>query len=213
MKNLNRRHILGLGATLAVLPGFAATAVSAQETSVDVTKLMVPPPLGDRVLGNPDAKVTMIEYASATCPHCAHFSNNTFPKLKAEYIDTGKVKFIFREFPFDDLALAAFMLARCAPKDKYFPMIEVLYEQQEKWTHNDPKAELFKIAKLAGFTEESFNACLKNTELAKGIIQGRDKAEKDFGVNSTPTFFINGKILQGNEPIEQFRSMLDAALG
>ncbi len=213
MKNLNRRHILSLGAALAVLPGLAATAASAQETSVDVAKLMVPPPLGDRVLGNPDAKVTMIEYASATCPHCAHFSNNTFPKLKAEYIDTGKVKFIFREFPFDDLALAAFMLARCAPKDKYFPMIEVLYEQQQKWTHNDPKAELFKIAKLAGFTEESFNACLKNTEVAKGIVQGRDKAEKDFGVNSTPTFFINGKILQGNQPIEQFRTMLDAALG
>ncbi len=213
MKNLNRRNILKAGAALAVLPGLAATVASAQETSVDVTKLMVPPPLGDRVLGNPDAKVTMIEYASATCPHCAHFSNNTFPKLKTEYIDTGKVKYIFREFPFDDLALAAFMLARCAPKDKYYPMIEVLYEQQEKWTHNDPKAELFKIAKLAGFTEESFNACLKNTEVAKGIIQGRDKAEKDFGVNSTPTFFINGKILQGNEPIEQFRSMLDAALG
>ena len=213
MKNLNRRHILSLGAALAALPGLAATAASAQETSVDVTKLMTPPPLGDRVLGNPDAKVTMIEYASATCPHCAHFSNNTFPKLKTEYIDTGKVKYIFREFPFDDLALAAFMLARCAPEDKYYPMIEVLYEQQEKWTHNDPKAELFKIAKLAGFTEESFNACLKNTEVAKGIVQGRDKAEKDFNVNSTPTFFINGKLLQGNEPIEQFRAMLDAALG
>ena len=130
MKNLNRRHILKAGAALAVLPGLAATAASAQETSVDVTKLMVPPPLGDRVLGNPDAKVTMIEYASATCPHCAHFSNNTFPTLKTEYIDTGKVKYIFREFPFDDLALAAFMLARCAPEDKYYPMIEVLYEQQ-----------------------------------------------------------------------------------
>jgi len=210
MNTLNRRSLLGLGMALAALPGLTVTAAHAQ--NADVAKLMVPPPLGDMVMGNPDAKVTMVEYASATCPHCAHFHTVTFPKLKTEYIDTGKVKFIFREFPFDDLALAAFMLARCAPKDKYFPMIEVLYEQQRTWTQNNPRDELFRIAKLAGFTEESFTACLKNTKVAKGIIDERNRAEKVFKVDSTPTFFINGKELRGAEPIEQFRSMIDAAL-
>lgn len=210
MNTLNRRSLLGLGMALAALPHLTITAADAR--SLDVAKLMVPPPLGDMALGNPKAKVTMVEYASATCPHCAHFHNVTFPKIKTEYIDTGKMKFVFREFPFDDLALAAFMLARCAPKDKYFPMIEVLYEQQRKWTTNNPRDELFKIAKLAGFTENSFNACLKNKAIAKGIIDERNRAEKVFGVNSTPTFFINGKELDGAQPIERFRAMIDAAL-
>jgi protein-disulfide isomerase len=105
------------------------------------------------------------------------------------------------------------MLARCAPEDKYYPMIEVLYDQQKKWTQDNPRDELFKIAKLAGFTQDSFDACLKNADIAKGIIAGRTIAEKDMGVESTPTFFINGKLLRGNEPIEKFREMIDAALG
>src|SRR6202008_1998594 len=109
-----------------------------------------PPALGERALGQAAAPVTIIEYASATCPHCAHFQKDTFPALKRDYIDTGKVRFIFREFPFDDLALAAFMLARCAPEDKYFALIDVLFEQQEKWVKDNPRDELFKIAQLAG---------------------------------------------------------------
>lgn len=210
MNMLNRRSLLGLGMAIAAMPGLTATAAKAQ--TVDTAKLMVPPPLGDMVMGNPKAKVTMVEYASATCPHCAHFHDVTFPKIKTEYIDTGKIKFVFREFPFDDLALAAFMLARCAPKNQYFPMIAVLYEQQEKWVRNNPRDELFKIAKLAGFTEKSFDACLKNKTVASGIVDERNRAEKVFGVDSTPTFFINGNEVQGAQPIETFRTKIDAAL-
>jgi protein-disulfide isomerase len=207
--HLDRRSLLTLAAASVGL-GLARTA---RAQDADMAKLMAPPPLGDRALGDADAKVTVIEYASATCPHCARFHKDTFPTLKSEFIDTGKIRFIFREFPFDDLALAAFMLARCAPEDKYFPMIEVLFEQQEKWTRNNPREELFTIAKLAGFTEESFDQCLKNTDVAKGIVEGRNQADKDLGINSTPTFFINGKILNGAEPIEKFREMIAAALG
>jgi len=209
MNTLNRRSLLGLGMAIAALPGLTATATHAQ--TVNVAKLMVPPPLGDMALGNPKAKVTMVEYASATCPHCAHFHNVTFPKIKKEYIDTGKVRFIFREFPFDDLAMAAFMLARCAPKDQYFPLIGVLYEQQQKWESN-PRDELFKIFKLAGFTEKKFNACIKDKKLLVGIKDGMLRAEKVFHVNSTPTFFINGEELEGAQRIETFRTRIDAAL-
>jgi protein-disulfide isomerase len=211
MKNLDRRTLLGLGLALAALPGLAIPAVRAQDA--DPARLLTPPPLGDRALGNAEAPVTIVEYASATCPHCANFHNDTFPALKEEFIDTGKIRFVFREFPFDDLALAAFMLARCAPEDKYFPMLDVLFEQQQNWTRSNPRDELFKIARLAGFTEVSFDACLKDTDVAKGIIDGRSQAAKDFGVNSTPTFYINGKLLGGNQPIEKFREMIAAAQG
>jgi protein-disulfide isomerase len=104
------------------------------------------------------------------------------------------------------------MLARCAPEEKYFPLIEVFFEQQETWTKGNPRDELFKIAQLAGFTRESFEACLKNEAVAKGILDNRDRAEKEFGVESTPTFFINGEILRGSESIEEFRKLIDAAL-
>ena len=197
----------GLHGNASIIPGI--TPAHAQ--AVDLTDLAVAPDMGEKFLGQADAPVTIIEYASATCPHCARFHEDTFKKLKAEYIDTGKVKFIFREFPFDDLALAAFMLARCAPEDKYFPMIDVLFEQQAVWSRNNPKGELFKIAKLAGFTEESFEACLRNEEIFKGIVAIREKAGTTFGVDSTPTFFINGAKLQGNQDFESFKKMIEAA--
>ena len=154
--------------------------------------------------------MTVIEYASASCPHCANFYKTTFQDLKKEYIDTGKIRFIFREFPHNQPALAAFMLARCAPKDKFFPMVDMYFEQQDKWLQA-PRDELFKIAQLAGFTQESFDACLKNEEVAKGIISVRDQAE-GFGVESIPTFFINGEKLKGEKSIEEFRKIIDPLL-
>ena len=221
---LNRRKFitatstlaLGLGAfsvlgydgspNASLMPGVS----SARAGDVDPTKLHMAPKIGDRVMGKADAPVTIVEYASATCPHCANFHKGTFVQLKRDFIDTGKVRFIFREFPFDDLALAAFMLARCAPEDKYFPMLDVIFERHQVWTRN-PREELLKIAKLAGFTEETFGKCLKNEEIAKGISAIRDTGNKEFGVNSTPTFFINGKELAGNQPIEKFKELIDAA--
>lgn len=208
---LNRRDILFSAAAGAMLAASPLALAPARAQEVDLSDLNQAPELGEMVLGEADAPVTIIEYASATCPHCANFHSGAFPQLKSEFIDTGKVRFIFREFPFDDLALAAFMLARCAPADKYFAMLDILFEQQATWTRNNPKGELFKIAKLAGFTEESFEACLKNEDIAKGILAIREKAAKSYGVDSTPTFFINGEELKGNADIETFRKKIEAA--
>ena len=127
-------------------------------------------------LGDEKAPVTIIEYASMTCPHCATFHDTTYPELKKRYIDTGKVRFIFREFPLDQLAPAAFMLARCAGPDKYFPMIETLFQQQKEWVVQKPLPPLLAIAKQAGFSEQSFNECLKNQKLLDGIEDVRQRA-------------------------------------
>jgi protein-disulfide isomerase len=166
-------------------------------------ELMQPSPLGDMALGNEKAPVTIIEYASMTCPHCAHFAEATYPELKKKYIDTGKVRFIFREFPLDQLAAAGSMLARCAGPDKYFPLIETLFAQQREWVVQKPLEPLMAIAKQAGFTQDSFQACLKNQQVLDGIEKTRDKAAEKFGVNSTPTFFINGKRFAGALSIEE----------
>ena len=223
---LDRRYVLACGGAVAAAGALAfygfrddrLTAISvpgidrANAQSRDLTSLAEPPAIGERTLGKPDAPVTIVEYASATCPHCASFHADTFPTLKTEFIDTGKVRFVFREFPFDDLALAAFMLARCAPEDRYFPLIDVIFEQQDVWTQS-PREELLKIARMAGFTPETFEQCLKNEEIAKGIQDIRAKANEQYGVSSTPTFFVNGEVIEGNQPIEKFREAIAAAAG
>ena len=207
----NRRTFLSTVGACAIALGLApltgAGIALAQE--VDKEKLMAAGPLGEMSIGSDDAKVTIIEYASATCPHCARFHEGTFKELKEKYVDTGKARFVFREFPFDDLALAAFMLARCAPKDKYFPMIDVIFKEQKKWASRDanPRDELFRIAQLAAFTKDSFNACLKNEEVAKGILNIR-KVGQELGVDSTPTFFVNGEKVTGNANLAKFDELI-----
>lgn len=224
---LNRRNLIAKGLVLAAGAGAVSLysynsqpqasmmpgVTSAKAADADPKALHTAPEIGDKILGSPDAKITIVEYASATCPHCANFHRDTFPALKKEYINTGKVRFIFREFPFDDLALAAFMLARCAPQDKYFPMLDVLFEKQQVWSRNNPREELLKISKLAGFTEESFDKCLKNEKIAKGIHAIRETGAKKFGVNATPAFFVNGKFLSGNQSFEKFKEMIEAEKG
>ncbi len=169
-------------------------------------------PAGDVVLGSDKAPVTIYEYASMTCPHCAHFSEETFPELKKRYIDTGKVKFIFREFPLDALAAAGFMLARCAGNDKFMPIIETLFAKQGDWVVKEPIEPLKSIAKQFGFTEESFNQCLANQKVLDGIQAVRDRAVQKFTVNSTPTFFVNGKRLQGDVSIDAMAKEIDPYL-
>ena len=154
--------------------------------------LMQPGPLGEMAQGDEKAPVTIIEYASMTCPHCAAFHASTYPELKKRYIDTGKVRFIFREFPLDQLALAAFLLARCAGPDKYFPMIDTLFQQQKEWVIQKPLGPLMAIAKQAGMSETAFNECLQNQKLIDGIEDVRQRGIK-LKVESTPSFFINGK--------------------
>jgi protein-disulfide isomerase len=220
-RSLDRRNVLlalaGLPAAGLVLSGSAAHAAAPAaapqpEGSVDVAKLMQPGPLPDMQLGKDDAPVTIVEYASMTCPHCAHFDITTLPELKKKYIDAGKARLILREFPFDPRAEAGFMLARCS-KDKYFAMVDVLFHQQDNWARaNDAKTALLQLSKLAGFTQESFEACLTDQKLLDQIRAVKNRGEKDFGVDATPTFFINGKKYPGALSIEEISAIIDPLL-
>jgi protein-disulfide isomerase len=207
---VTRRYVLMGGAALAVVaaaggggyylwtqPDTAVAQPAAGGGEVPIAELMTPGPLGDQAQGAADAPVTIIEYASMTCPHCSHFHETTYPEMKKKYIDTGKIRFIFREFPLDPLATAASMLARCAGGDKYFPLIETFFAQQKDWVVQKPLQPLFAIAQQAGFTQQSFNECLANQQMENGIVESRTRATTKFNVNSTPTFFINGKIFRG----------------
>ena len=205
MNMITRRTLLLAGAATLALA--AATPAFA----VDEAELLKPPSLGDMALGADEgAKVTIVEYASATCPHCAAFHRDVWPKLKADYIDTKKIRFIFREFPLNDPAMAAFMIARTAPKESYFPLLDVFFDTLESWAQN-PAAGLLNIAKQAGFTEEKFNETLKNEKLARGILEIRDGGVK-FGVKGTPTFFVNGKMMEGETTYDTLKAAIDPLL-
>jgi protein-disulfide isomerase len=182
-----------------VLVGFSVADLQrpALAQNPSLTELMQPGPLGEMSLGSDTAPVTIIEYASMTCPHCADFHEKTYPELKKKYIDTGKIRFIFREFPLDQLAAAAFMLARCGGKERFFPMIETLFQQQRDWVVQRPLAPLMAISKQAGISEQAFNECLKNQQVLDGIEDVRQRASQKLNVQSTPTFFINGKVFRG----------------
>jgi protein-disulfide isomerase len=163
----------------------------------------------DHVLGDPKAPVTLIEYASLTCPHCAHFSVAVLPELKKKWIDTGKVKLIYRDFPLDQTALKAAQLAECAGKDKYFGVIDMIFETQPKWaTASDPIADLAKSLRIAGMGDAEVKACLANDAVANGVVADYRGGET-LGVNSTPTLFINGEQFKGARSVEE----LDAAFG
>jgi protein-disulfide isomerase len=200
---------LALGGAVAALSRFPQFGLDfvrpaqADDPSVPIDDLMQPNPLGEMAMGDEKAPITVIEYASMTCPHCAHFSEATFPELKKRYIDTGKVRFLFREFPLDQLAAAGFILARCAGPDKYFPLIETLFAQQHDWVVQKPLQPLMAIAKQAGLSQEAFETCLDNKVMLEGLEKVRNQASEKFGVNSTPTFFVNGKRLAGALSIEE----------
>ena len=199
------------GAAMALfgVPALAQKKGSAP-TELDIKELMQAGPLPDLAMGKEDAPVTIVEYASMTCGHCATFHNTVFPKLKEKYVDTGKVRFIMREFPLDNLAAAASMLARCAGGDKTYPLIEVLFQKQDQWAfvRGNPVPELFKFAKQAGFTQESFDKCLTDQTLLDQVTGVRTRASEKFNVSSTPTFFINGKRLQDAPTLDSFDKVL-----
>ena len=144
-------------------------------------------------LGNKDAKITVIEYASMTCVHCANFHKQVYPKIKKNYIDTNKIKFIFRDFPLDKQALFGSVLAKCAPKDKYFDFVKLILTNQKKWISNDDAFmnKLQHIGKLAGLNENKINSCFKDEKLVDNIIKTRSIGEKKYNINSTPTLIIN----------------------
>jgi protein-disulfide isomerase len=194
------------------LPPLVSVA-QAQAQIIPDADLLKPDKLPDMVMGSEKASVTVIEYASMTCPHCAHFNEVTFPELKKRYIDTGKVRYIFREFPLDSLAAAAFMLARCTGESdstKYFAMVDTLFRQQRTWAVEKPLPPLLAIAKQAGFTQQTFDACLANQKVLDGIESIRQRAVAAFKVQSTPTFFINGTAYPGALEIDQMAKLIDA---
>jgi protein-disulfide isomerase len=161
------------------------------------------------VLGSPDAPVEMIEYASMTCPHCAAFHADTLKDLKEKYIDTGKVRLVFREFPFDALALRASMLARCAGAGRYFAMVDILFKQQPVWSRaQDPMAELARLGRLGGVSEAEFKACMENQALADEILANRLQGQEKHNVESTPSFIINGDKIAGAQPLATFEETI-----
>lgn len=192
-------------ASMGITPGLAQT-VSAQD-------LGEPGPLGDVTLGDKAAKVHVIEYASLTCSHCAEFHDKTFPEFKKRYIDTGKVRFTLREFPLDPLAAAGFMLARCEGNDKYYPVTDLLFSRQKDWVFSQkPLDGLIDLLKQAGFTKEKVEACLKDQKLLEAVNAVRDRGAK-LGVNSTPSFFINGKLQRGALSLEDLDKAIKPLLG
>lgn len=210
---LTRREFSGLLAASAALGLVGVPGLAAAQEKVDVEALMQPNPLGEKALGDPNAPVTVIEYASMTCSHCQHFQETTFYPFKEKYVDTGKVYYILREFPLDPLAAAAVMLARCAPNDSYFPMVDLLFAKQREWAFvDDPVTALLNISKQSGFTEDTFRACLTNQELLDGVNAVRDRAAEKFGVNATPTFFINGEKHPGALTLEQMDAIIQPML-
>jgi len=163
----------------------------------------------DRILGKADAPITIIEYASLTCPHCAHFEVDVLPKLKQKWIDTGKAKLVLRDFPLDALALAAAMVARCAPPEKFYPLVDTFFAQQEQWAAaHDPRAALEKLAKVAGIGDKQFKTCTEDKKLEDQVVQTRLTAAQQLGVNSTPSFFVNGQKFEGAPTFEAFDQLL-----
>ena len=200
----------------AAAPAAAPTAapeLPQADGEVDVSKLMEPGALPEMAIGKADAPVTIVEYMSMTCPHCANFHNQTFDTIKTKYVETGKVRFVLREFPFDPRAAAAFMLARCAPEGQYFPMVSMLFKQQEQWAAaQNGRDALLQMSKLAGFSQESFEACLTNQKLLDDVNAVMQKGMKEYQVASTPTFFINGKRYSGDMSVDTMSALIDPLL-
>ena len=209
--NFTRRDTLSaIGIGAATASGIGALSMPSLANAQDLSDLKEPGPLGEHIVGNLEAPVTVIEYASMTCPHCRTWHKQVYPVIKAKYIDTGIAKLYFREFPFDPAAAAAFMLAQCSGEDKYFTMIDVLFEKQATWKSGNVVQELFNIAKLAGFTQESFNDCLKNQELLDNVLSIQKKAAEDYGVDATPTFFINGTKYSGSMSAQDMGEIIES---
>ena len=211
---MERRHILISGAALAVLAaggglglllrdGQAEDTLKADEKGVFA---------GDRILGDPNAPITIIEYSSLTCPHCAAFHADTLPAIKKNWIEEGKARLIYRHFPFDALGTYAALAANCVEGDRHFGFIDILFRNQARWTRaQDPRAAITQMAALAGIDQASLNACVQDEAALVRIQKLREYGSEEYGINSTPSFIINGKKLVGNQGLEKFEQALREA--
>lgn len=214
---LSRRSLI---AALGAAPALAALPALAADEKFSLLELAVPGPIPDITLGKPDAPVKVYEYASLGCIHCANFAKDVFPAIKEKYIDTGKVQWTMREFPLDPRSTAAVMLARCvakdAPAEKYFTMLDIFFRQQNVWYYLDDSKQvlpaLFGIAKQSGFTQEQFQACLKDQTLYAGVNAVKERGSSAFGIDGTPTFFINGIKKGGELTVDEFSKIVEPFL-
>ena len=206
---MTRRNILLMGlastALLAAAPGLRLVSVArAQEPTIYDD---------DRILGSPDAPITIIEYSSLTCPHCASFHKNTLPQLKEEWIETGRARLVYRHFPFDGLGLRAALVANCLEGNLHFVFLDALFKGQEKWARSqDPIGSLARIAGLAGMDKATFDRCIADQEEMKMILERKQEGISAYDVNSTPSFIINGRKVTGARPYEEFEKVLDEIL-
>jgi protein-disulfide isomerase len=193
---LKRRQFITAVAATAVLPLVGARAQDGA-------------PLPDMILGDPNAPIEIIEYSSMTCPHCAAFHVNTLPELKAQYLDTGRAKLVFREFPLDRVALVVSVIARCMGEERFFDFVDVMFRTQEQWSHSqDPIGEIKKIVRMGGQDPDMVDTCLEDQALIDGILAIRLAGDEQYEINSTPTFIVNGENVSGNMSFEKFDELL-----
>jgi protein-disulfide isomerase len=200
---------------LGLLAGFSPLRLITDAMAQSAADVAKPGSLPDMALGPANAAVTITEYASMTCPHCAAFTEKVFPKIKSEYIDSGKIRFVFREFPLDIKAAAGSMLARCVAKDdagKYFAVVDMLFRQQESWVLKNTTETLIRIGKQAGLSQQQVEDCLKDQALLDKIAADQKYANEVLKVNSTPTFFLNGEMMKGEQSFEEFDKRIKSLL-
>ena len=170
--------------------------------------------VGERSIGDPEAPVTIIEYSSLTCPHCASFHNDVLPDLKEQYIETGKVRMVFRDFPLNEPAVDAAILAHCAGPDRYVGFLDVLFQTQASWASAaNPRDALKQLGKLGGLSDSEMDACFNDETMVDGVLQSRLVGQNEHQVQSTPTFVINGETYAGSRPIEEFADIIDPLVG
>lgn len=205
-------HVYAFGSkqNIEAQPAETVDTIKADDTTTKKVELKD----DDRVLGKADAPVTILEYASFTCSHCADFHEETMPLIKRDYIATGKAKYVYRDFPLDRMSLDAAVMARCADKERYFGLTQMLFKNQTNWSGSPQYLKaLRQIGAIAGLPPEKFEACMADEKLRKDILESRVDAEKTYGINSTPTFIVFGKdgqeTLKGNQPYKVFRETLD----
>ena len=205
---LTRRALVAMALTPAFLGVVAANAAPKPDSAVDMAKVLAAGPLSELSVGDP-AGVPVIEYGSLTCPHCAHFAKEIYPGLKTAFVDTGKVRFIFREYSRNNLDVAAFMLARCVGDDKALATIDLLFAEQEKWAFVDkPLDGLTGALRPTGMTRDKIEACLKDQKKADAFAQIVKTADDTVKVSGTPTFVIDGKVYGGALSIDDFTAIL-----
>ena len=196
---ITRRSLLTVASAITLAPAFAHAEAAW---------------MGERAIGSPAAKVKVLEFFSLTCTHCAHFANTTFPKVKSDLIDTGKVRYVYRDFPLDQVALTAAMVARTLPAERYEPFVNALFANQDRWAFNrqaNPTEEMWKIAALAGMSRATFDAAIANTELKDWILTQQQADQTKYKISATPSFAINGKTTSGAMSFEDFAKLVSDA--